>query len=617
MSKSTITPQEDLFKAVQNAIERRKNPVKLTFENLEYEVEVKLNAQDAKAKGQKTMRQRIVKGASGYALPGQALYIMGSSGAGKTSLLNLISDRIASTRANKMSGKVLINDTVPLTQSTFGQVASYVMQDDVLFHNFTPREALRFAARLKLPISIQEQDKRVEDLLHELGLLGAADTLIGNARFKSLSGGERKRTAIGVELISDPSMILLDEPTSGLDSFKALSIVKLLQKLARNGMTVIATLHQPSSEAFTIFDRLILMADGHIMYQGLARDSTKYFSSIGLNCPLFSNPADYYMKVLTINYPKQESDEKKLTFMMNSYDQRQKSIVQKEQSQIKIQEFDFNESRIQQTGFCFQMKQLIGRNSLNQRRDPRQTFVKIFQTIFMALVILPIFWDLSGNGFVVQMGLAGAIFFMLVNMTFGGVLGTILVFQDERPVFLREFSNRMYQVPAYYLAKVLVETPVMALNPLLNAIIVYFGIGLTATASQFFYFYLITLMVSFCAASIGYFVSSLFEKEEDAVGMAPLFVLPQVIFGGFFANSGNYPVWIGWLQYLSPLRYGQEALIINEFLPRTYKSNEINLVDYLKYDLGMTKCLVIMLALIIGFRIISMIFLRLLVSKFQ
>jgi ABC-type multidrug transport system permease subunit len=139
----------------------------------------------------------------------------------------------------------------------------------------------------------------------------------------------------------------------------------------------------------------------------------------------------------------------------------------------------------------------------------------------------------------------------------------------------------MYGVPSYYLSKVLLETPMLAFTPLLNAIIVYFGIGLTVTSSQFFYFYLITLMVSFCATSIGYLVSSLFEKEEDAVGMAPLFVLPQVVFGGFFSNSGNYPVWISWLQYLSPVRYGLEAIIISEFGPRHYNSNEIDLVKYL------------------------------------
>lgn len=148
----------------------------------------------------------------------------------------------------------------------FGTLAAYVMQDDVLYQDYTPREALRFAARLKLPGSDQEQDARVETLLEELGLLGVADTIIGSVLQKTISGGERKRTAIGVELITDPSLILLDEPTSGLDSFKALQIVQLLNKQARKGKTVISTIHQPSSEAFRSFDRLILMMDGYIVY---------------------------------------------------------------------------------------------------------------------------------------------------------------------------------------------------------------------------------------------------------------------------------------------------------------------------------------------------------------
>lgn len=117
------------------------------------------------------------------------------------------------------------------------------MQDDVLFEHFTPREALTFAARLKLKTSLQEQDARVEALILELGLSAAADTMIGSALRKTISGGERKRTAIGVELMTDPSMILLDEPTSGLDSFKALTLIKTLKAQARKGKTVIATIH--------------------------------------------------------------------------------------------------------------------------------------------------------------------------------------------------------------------------------------------------------------------------------------------------------------------------------------------------------------------------------------
>lgn len=116
----------------------------------------------------------------------------------------------------------------------------------------------------------QEQDRKVIELLRELGLWEVRDVICGNEMVKTISGGERKRTAIGVELISDPSLILLDEPTSGLDSHRATSIVRLLKKLAREkGKTIISTIHQPSSEAYHLMDRVIFMQDGHIVYQGI------------------------------------------------------------------------------------------------------------------------------------------------------------------------------------------------------------------------------------------------------------------------------------------------------------------------------------------------------------
>ena len=189
------------------------------------------------------MKQKIIKGATGYALPGEAMFIMGASGAGKTSLLNMLCDRISVKGGSTVSGKIMANDTLEVNQDVFGHIGAYVMQDDILFPMFSPRQALTFAARLKLKASIKEQDDRVEELLKELGLSSVSDTMIGSAMRKSLSGGEKKRTAIGVELITDPSVILLDEPTSGLDSFTALSIVQLLQKQARKGKTVISTIH--------------------------------------------------------------------------------------------------------------------------------------------------------------------------------------------------------------------------------------------------------------------------------------------------------------------------------------------------------------------------------------
>ena len=159
---------------------------------------------------------------------------MGASGAGKTSLLNILSDRITAKDGDVLSGERLINDKLKVDDNNFGKISGYVMQDDILFAHFTPREALRFAANMKLAhVSVEDREARIEELISDLGLKNSQNTQIGSVMRKTISGGERKRTAIGVELITSPSLILLDEPTSGLDSFKALQIVQLLQRLAR------------------------------------------------------------------------------------------------------------------------------------------------------------------------------------------------------------------------------------------------------------------------------------------------------------------------------------------------------------------------------------------------
>ena len=139
---------------------------------------------------------------------------------------------------------------------------------------------------------------------------------------KTISGGERKRTAIAVELITDPSFIVLDEPTSGLDSFKATGIVQVLDKLAKNhGKTIIATIHSPSSEAFRFFDQLLLMADGHMVFQGTAQRCYKYFKKLAIPLERFKNPADSLMKRLSIRYPKQEEDVRKIDNLVDSYNE--------------------------------------------------------------------------------------------------------------------------------------------------------------------------------------------------------------------------------------------------------------------------------------------------------
>ena len=161
--------------------------------------------------------------------------------------------------------------------------------------------------------------------------------------------------------------------------------------------------------------------------------------------------------------------------------------------------------------------------------------------------------------------MAGMLFFSCINIFMGFFNGTILVFQDERPVFLREQANKMYSVTAYYLAKIAIEVPILIVLPMIFEIIVYFGVGFGRTTEQFFLFYAILLLLSISASSLGYFVSSIFTNAETASMVSPLIILPFMLFSGFFANAGSYGAWISWFQYISPIKYALEAFIWNEF----------------------------------------------------
>jgi len=138
----------------------------------------------------------------------------------------------------------------------------------------------------------------VEELIAVLGLKKCADTYVGNDLIRGISGGEKKRTSIGVELLINPSIMFLDEPTTGLDSTTALHVIQFLNKLAKNGRTIVSTIHQPSSEIFAEFDRLIIMVQGWIVYQGDSKQSMNYFKNIGFPVPPRSNPTDFYMKTM-------------------------------------------------------------------------------------------------------------------------------------------------------------------------------------------------------------------------------------------------------------------------------------------------------------------------------
>ena len=229
--------------------------------------------------------------------------IMGPSGAGKTSLLNILSGRASSRGRLEIEADIRLNNySVDPTRVDVRKQIAFVAQDDSLQITATPREAIRFSAKLRLPRSTtaDELDHITEIMLEELGLMKCADTIVGGALIKGISGGERKRTSVGVELVTKPALVFLDEPTSGLDSYSAVQLCQVLKKVANAGSSVLFTIHQPSSEIFNSFDQLILLNKGRVMYQGLVSDVPAYFQERGHGAPNNYNPADWIMVSLPL-----------------------------------------------------------------------------------------------------------------------------------------------------------------------------------------------------------------------------------------------------------------------------------------------------------------------------
>jgi len=249
--------------------------------------------------GQGKDEKRILKDVNLRFKAGVLTAVMGPSGAGKTTLLNLL----IGNAGGRIKGQVEVNGrALNKVAKVFKKLYTFVPQDDSLLASLSPRETLMFAARLRLPMAMANTEKcrRVNCVLDELSLTRCADQRIGDVDRRGISGGERKRASIALELLVNPSLLFVDEPTSGLDSKMAEDVVLTLSRLAQQGRTLICTIHQPSYKIFRLFDRLVLLSLGHVVYNGKIEDVEAYFSSIGYDCPRGENPIDFFMAVVQL-----------------------------------------------------------------------------------------------------------------------------------------------------------------------------------------------------------------------------------------------------------------------------------------------------------------------------
>jgi ABC-type multidrug transport system ATPase subunit len=246
--------------------------------------------------------------------------------------MNVLSGRIPFSRKTKLTGFIYYNGEFR-GQGMTNESVAYVAQDEKIFAFLTVRETLTLAAYFHSPSNMPkiEKERHVEAVIRELGLSTAADTILGNETRRGVSGGEYKRVLIGKELIKNPSSIFLDEPTSGLDSFQAMSVMDTMKRLAQNNRIVVAVIHQPRSSIFAMFDRLLLLSEGRLMFFGPVAQALSYFNSLGYECPQHFNPADYYLDILSVSTksPEAELDTRtRVDFFEKAFVEAQSSLAE-------------------------------------------------------------------------------------------------------------------------------------------------------------------------------------------------------------------------------------------------------------------------------------------------
>lgn len=540
-----------------------KQPIDLRWHDLTFGYEMsaakKLPCLPGNKDAKPATHKTILYQCSGGVQTGQMLAIMGSSGAGKTTLLNLLAGRITSASKFQSSGQVLINGR-KRNFKTFKKISAYVMQDDDMFAELTVQEQITFSSLLRLPASMKKEKKlkRVDKVIQELGLNKVRKSLIGGPIVRGVSGGERKRVNIGTELVTDPSLIFLDEATTGLDAFNALNVMATLRRLAYNGRTVITTIHQPRSNIFEMFDYLLLLSEGRTMYFGPASDARTYFAGLNYVCPPHFNPADFFIDLLSVDPRSLESEEKtrsRIVYLGERHktEQEPKMLTGEAADIENIHEVDSSggakiNSELRDNKFQSNWLNefiVLSRRSVKLiLRERAANIARAGQTIIFS-IILGLIWLNSGreeNSRPDRQSLAGALFFIAINQSFGGIFSVIFNFPLERSVVTRERASGTYRVSSYWVSKTTTEFPRTLAFITVFACITYWMIGFRSEAGAFFLWILILFLTTIIAESMAIAVSILAADPQAAAAINPVFMIIFLLFGGFFIQAEQMPV---------------------------------------------------------------------------
>ncbi|WJX78382.1 hypothetical protein P8452_61611 [Trifolium repens] len=434
--------------------------------------------------------KKLLDGVTGFAQPGRIMAVMGPSGCGKTTLLNSLAGTHAAVVA--VSGNIQINGK---RRNLYSKEVSYVGQEELYLGTLTVKETLTYSANMRLPSKMtkQEIDKVVEETIIEMGLEDCANTKIGNWHLRGISNGEKKRLSIGLEILTQPFVLLLDEPTSGLDSASAFYVIQALSNIAFKGKIVICSIHQPGCETFNIFDDLLLLSNGETVYFGEANMALKFFADAGFPCPIKRNPSDHFLMSINLDFDfinealarchpisSNSSVEKRTANirkkLIESYKNSELINARRKIQQLKtnVMEEEATNSNIVRSSANWwkQLSTLTKRSSLNMRRDLGYYWLRIIFYILTGITIGTLFFHIgTGNSSILARGkCVSFIYGFMIALSCGG----LPFFIEELKVFYGERSKGHCEEAAFVISNIISSFPFLLLVSLSSGLIIYF-----------------------------------------------------------------------------------------------------------------------------------------------
>ncbi|CAL5426355.1 unnamed protein product [Camellia sinensis] len=569
-------------------------PLSLVFDHVNYYVDMPA---EMKSQGVDETRLRLLRDVSGAFRPGILTALVGVSGAGKTTLMDVLAGR---KTGGYIEGNISISG-YPKNQETFARVSGYCEQNDIHSPFVTVHESLLYSAWLRLSKDVNTETKQmfVAEVMDLVELNTLKNALVGLPGVNGLSTEQRKRLTIAVELVANPSIIFMDEPTSGLDARAAAIVMRTVRNTVDTGRTVVCTIHQPSIDIFEAFDELLLMKrGGNVIYAGpLGRHSHKlveYFEAVP-GVPKITegyNPATWMLDVSSTAVEAQLDVDFAEIYANSDLYRRNQELIKELSTPTPGTNDLYFPSKYSQS-FLTQCLACFWKQHWSYWRNSQYNAIRFFMTIVIGIIFGVIF---LGKGSKIQqqqdlLNLLGATYSAILFLGSSNANAVQTVVAVERTVFYRERAAGMYSELPYAFAQVAIETIYVVIQTLIYALLLYSMIGFEWTAVKFFYFYYFIFMCFTYFSMYGMMVVALTPNHQIAAIVMSFFFSFWNLFSGFLIFRPNIPIWWRWYYWCSPIAWTIYGIFTSQVgdktSPLTFTDGSVSTVkEFLKSTLG-------------------------------